>query len=81
MIMIVSREADGRLSARLESPTQAPGVPVPTQNVESDGSRLSFTSSMVQGSYAATWDEARKAWVGKWTQNGVDMSLDWARAP
>ena len=30
MIMVVSREADGRLSARLESPTQAPGVPVPT---------------------------------------------------
>jgi hypothetical protein len=32
------------------------------------------------GAYEAKWDEAKKAWVGQWSQNGVDLQLDLSRA-
>jgi hypothetical protein len=35
---------------------------------------------MVGGSYTATWSAEQKSWIGLWTQNGVDMQLNWTRA-
>jgi hypothetical protein len=64
-----------------ESPTQAPGIQIPAENVASDGAKLSFDVAMAAGSYASTWDEAKKIWAGTWTQNGTGMPLDLARAP
>jgi hypothetical protein len=81
LVLTVTKDAAGKLAAVAESPEQAPGMQIPTENVVSDGLKLSFDVSVVAGDYAGTWDEAKKAWVGTWKQNGLEMPLDFARAP
>jgi hypothetical protein len=80
-VLIVSKDAGGKLSAVGESPSQAPGMQIPAENVVSDGSKLTFDVAAVAGGYAGTWDDSKKAWVGMWTQQGLAMPLDFARAP
>jgi uncharacterized protein len=80
-ILATIKQADGRLITTLESPTQAPGVTIPTENVVCDGTTLSFASTTVSGAYSAKWDAGRKAWVGVWKQNGVDMPMELMRTP
>jgi hypothetical protein len=80
-ILTVTKGEDGKLAATGESPSQAPGMVIPAENVASDGATLSFEVSLAAGSYSGTWDDAKKAWVGIWKQSGVDMPLDFARAP
>lgn len=77
----VATGAGGDLTATAESPTQAPGVTIPTEAVKSDGASFSFEVSMAQGSYSGTWDAAKKAWVGIWKQSGMNMPLEFTRAP
>jgi hypothetical protein len=80
-IVTIAKGADGKLSANLESPSQAPGQQFPADKVESDGAKLTFEAAAIAGSYSGTWDAGQKAWVGKWTQGGVEMALDLSRAP
>jgi hypothetical protein len=77
----ITKGTDGKLSATAESPSQAPGMAIPTENVTSDGKALSFEVAMAMGSYSGAWDAKKKAWVGTWKQGGQDMQLDLARAP
>ena len=77
----VTKDAAGALSATAESPTQAPGMVIPTENVASDGTKLSFDVAMAAGSYSGTWDAAKGAWVGVWKQGGLDMPMELKRAP
>ena len=77
----VTKDAAGALSATAESPMQAPGMVIPTENVASDGTKLSFDVAMAAGSYAGTWDAAKGAWVGTWKQGGLDMPMELKRAP
>ena len=79
-VLTVTKDAAGKLAAVGESPSQAPGMQIPTENVVSDGAKLTFDVSAVAGNYAGTWDEAKKAWVGMWKQNGLDMPLAFTRA-
>jgi hypothetical protein len=79
--VMVTKGTDGKLAATVESPTQAPGVVMPTENVTSDGNALSFEVAMVRGSYSGTWDASKKAWVGTWKQNGRETQLDLTKAP
>ena len=79
--LTVAKDNSGALSATAESPSQAPGMVIPTENVASDGDKLSFEVAMAQGSYAGTWDAANGAWVGVWKQNGFDMPMELRRAP
>jgi hypothetical protein len=76
----LTKGPDGKLAATVESPTQAPGVAIPTENVTSDGNTLSFEVGVVMGSYSSTWDASKKAWVGTWKQDGEEMQLDLAQA-
>jgi hypothetical protein len=80
-VLTVTRGADGKLTAVGESPSQAPGAQIPAENVTSDGAKLTFDVAAVAGGYSGVWDEAKKAWVGTWKQQGFDMALDFARAP
>ena len=77
----VTKDAAGALSATAESPTQAPGMVIPTENVASDGANLSFDVALAAGSYSGTWDAAKGAWVGAWKQGGLDMPMELKRAP
>ncbi len=80
MVVTVSKDAAGALTAIGESPAQAPGMQIPTENVVSDGSKLAFDVQAVGGRYEGVWDEGKKSWVGTWSQTGYDMPLDLARA-
>jgi len=79
--LTVAKDGAGALTATAASPTQAPGMVIPTENVASDGDRLSFEVAMAQGSYAGTWDAAKSAWVGIWKPNGYEMPMELKRAP
>ena len=79
IVVTVQKAADGALAGYLESPDQT-NEHIPISAVTSDGKGLSFLSIDVMGSYEAKWDEAKKAWIGQWTQNGVDLQLDLTRA-
>ena len=80
LVIRVTKAADGKLSATLESTAQAPGQQFPLDTITSDGSTLSFTLAMVQASFTGKWDAAQKAWVGTFTQ-GADTPLSLTRAP
>lgn len=79
--LTVTKDAAGKLAATAESPTQAPGMVIPTENVTNDGDKLTFEVSLAQGSYAGTWDAAKGAWIGVWKQNGLEMPMELQRAP
>lgn len=79
--LTVAKDAAGALSATAESPSQAPGMVIPTENVASDGDTLSFEVGMAQGSYSGTWDAANAVWIGVWKQNGFEMPMELRRAP
>jgi hypothetical protein len=79
-VLNVTKDAAGKLAAVGESPSQAPGMQIPAENVVSDGATLTFQVAAVGGSYAGTWDEAKKSWLGMWKQNNFEMPLDFARS-
>ncbi len=78
--LTVAKDEAGTLTATAESPTQAPGMVIPTENVASDGDTLSFEVALAQGSYAGMWDATKAAWVGVWKQGGLDMPMELKRA-
>jgi hypothetical protein len=79
IVVTVQKAADGALAGYLESPDQT-NEHIPISALKSDGKSLSFLSIDVMGSYEAKWDDAKKAWIGQWSQNGADLSLDLTRA-
>jgi hypothetical protein len=79
--LTVTKDGAGVLAATAESPMQAPGMVIPTENVTNDGDKLSFDVALAQGSYAGTWDAANRAWIGVWKQNGLEMPMELRRAP
>jgi uncharacterized protein len=80
VVITILKDAAGKFSAGLESPTQAPGQVLPADACASDGVKLTISATIIMGSYAATWDADKKVWVGKWTQGGEDASLDLSRS-
>jgi hypothetical protein len=75
----VTKGADGKLAGVGE--TAQSTDPIPMENLISDGSKISFSSAAVQGSYEGAWDDASKSWKGTWTQNGQGQPLALTRAP
>lgn len=71
LVITVAKGADGKLTANLESPAQAPGMMIPATTIASDGKTIAFTVDNLRVSYSGTWDAAKKAWVGTFTQGGA----------
>lgn len=63
----ITAKAGGGYQGTLSSPDQAPGD-FPLDEVKVDGGTLTFSMAAIMGSYKGQWDEAKKAWVGQWTQ-------------
>jgi hypothetical protein len=80
LVITVAKAADGKLSAQLESPAQAPGKQFPADTITSDGTKMTFTLAAMRVSYTGTWDVKKKAWVGTFTQGG-DVPLELKRTP
>ncbi len=80
VVVLVEKSGDGKLSGHLESLSNAGAKIMPAENFVSDGAKFSFTSDKMGGSYSAVWDAAKKAWVGTWTQSGINAALELRRA-
>ena len=82
IVITVAKGADGKLTANLESPAQAPGQQMPATTITSDGATIAFALASVPGSpsYTGKWDAAKKAWVGTFTQGGGSLPLSLTRA-
>jgi hypothetical protein len=81
LVITVAKGADGKFSANLESPAQAPGMLIPATTIASDGATIAFTVENLRVSYSGKWDAAQKAWVGAFTQNGGSMPLSLKKTP
>jgi pimeloyl-ACP methyl ester carboxylesterase len=64
----VSKSADGQWEGVLQSPDQS-NASFKVDKIDSSSKQLSFSLAKFNASYAAEWDESKKAWVGSWTQN------------
>ena len=75
VVLIVSKEADGKLSAKLESTSQAPGQWIPVDSVTADGMTLTLSIAALQADYKGVWNTEAKVWVGALMQAGTAMNL------
>jgi len=67
--------ADGRHEGALDSLDQgALGIPL-SDVTETDGA-LAFQVPAIHGRYKGRWDAGAKAWVGRWSQGGLDIPLN-----
>lgn len=73
IVVHVKKDAAGHYAATMESPDQGKFV-LPAEQVVVDAEHLGFKIAQIGGSYAGTWDAAKKGWVGTWTQ-GQSMAL------
>lgn len=76
--MHLTRGGDGKLTGLLESLDQG-DAKIPLGAVDASPDHLKFTVPPVNGSYEATWNDAKAQWTGVWRQ-GRDIPLDLHRA-
>ncbi|MFZ0315288.1 MAG: serine hydrolase domain-containing protein [Candidatus Korobacteraceae bacterium] len=67
LVLHLTAASDGKLMATLDSPRQG-GYGIPGNQVQSDGSTLSFAVPSVHGSYTGTLSADGKTISGTWTQ-------------
>lgn len=75
----VTRDASGKLGARLISLDQSP-TPIPCANVTLTGATFSFEVPAVKGSYSGRLSTDGKTIAGTWTQGG-SLPLTFERQP
>lgn len=80
IVVIVTKDGAGKLSATLESPSQAPGMLIPADTVANEGETFAMTIAALRAEYSANWDGGARSWVGKFTQSGTPMDLTMTRA-
>ncbi|MGN6424410.1 MAG: alpha/beta hydrolase family protein [Asticcacaulis sp.] len=78
IVVHLTRGGDGKLTGSLESLDQG-DAKIPLGTVDSSSGHLKFTVPPVNGSYEATWNQAKAQWTGTWRQ-GRDIPLDLHRA-
>lgn len=76
----VKRDAQGGLTASLESVDQAPGEAIPVSGVSLDQDQLTLTIDALGAAYVGRFDAALDTWQGHWRQ-GREMPLNWERGP
>ena len=80
IVVVIAKDSAGKLSATLESTSQAPGVLLAADTVTNEGDKFSLTFEKILGDYKATWNAEAKVWVGTWTQAQTPMKLTMTRA-
>lgn len=81
VVIAITKDSGGKLSATLESTSQAPGVLLAADTVTNEGGELTLTFDRIQGDYKGTWNSEARVWVGTWTQAETPMKLTMTRAP
>lgn len=80
LILHIRRDAAGVVTGSLDSPLQnAAGIAL--ADIVVSAGNMAFTVPAVSGRYEGTWDDAAKAWKGRWSQNGMTWPLDLAARP
>lgn len=77
LILHVTKDAKGALSATLESPDQGPGS-MQASEIAVNGSHMAWKVASIGASYNGDWDAAKGQWSGTFSQ-GSDMALTLAR--
>ncbi|HEV2700461.1 MAG TPA: serine hydrolase domain-containing protein [Steroidobacteraceae bacterium] len=80
LLVHIKRNAAGALNGTMDSPSQgANGLPL--GDIKADAGSLSFTVSVVGGSYKGQWLADGKLWRGEWSQAGQHWPLALVTAP
>lgn len=74
LIVTITKDDDGALSAQLESPDQAPGQKIPVTSVRIDDQTLRLEINAIGAKYEGAWDEENTRWEGVLTQ-GIELPL------
>jgi serine-type D-Ala-D-Ala carboxypeptidase/endopeptidase len=74
IVVHIKADESSKLQGTLDSPDQG-AFGIPLQDVVATADSLAFLVPAVAGRYEAKWDQARKAWVGQWSQGGPSLPL------
>ncbi len=74
LIFTISQDADGHLSATMESPDQAPGQQIPISEITVDDDHLQIMVKVLGASIEADWDNEHEHWVGTFSQ-GMELPI------
>jgi pimeloyl-ACP methyl ester carboxylesterase len=74
LVLHVSRGADAKLGATIESYDQNPGKPAEVTEISLAGTHLSWKVASLNATYEGDWDAAAQAWKGTFHQ-GADLPL------
>jgi pimeloyl-ACP methyl ester carboxylesterase len=74
LVLKVSQNAEGMLSAKMDSVDQG-AMDLPVSKISLTGNSVTFEISMVGGSYEGTWDKQKQEISGQWSQGGMSLPL------
>lgn len=74
LIVTITTDDDGNLSAVLESPDQAPGQKIPVTEITIEDNHMHFAIAMINATYEADWDDEAQHWSGTFSQ-GANLPL------
>lgn len=69
LIVTITTDDDGNLSAVLESPDQAPGQKIPVTEITIEDDHMHFAIAMINATYEADWDDDAQHWSGTFSQS------------
>ncbi|MFG0298051.1 MAG: alpha/beta hydrolase family protein [Phycisphaerales bacterium JB047] len=74
LIVTITTDDDGNLSAVLESPDQAPGQKIPVTEITIEDDHMHLVIAMINATYEANWDDEAQHWSGTFSQ-GANLPL------
>jgi len=74
LIVTITQDDAGKLSAEMESPDQAPGRKFPISEVSVVDDHLALKVQVIGAGIEADWDEEQQAWVGTFSQ-GMNIPI------
>jgi len=74
IIVTITEDDSGELTAHLESPDQAPGQLIPISEVSVVDDHLSIAIKMLGASIEAVWDDDEQHWAGTFSQ-GMNLPI------
>lgn len=74
LIVTISTDDEGELTAVLESPDQAPGQKIAISEITVEDGLMHFAISRLGATYEATWDDEAQQWSGTFSQ-GAKLPL------
>ena len=74
LIFTITQDDEGKLSATMESPDQAPGQHIPISEITVVDGHLAIAVSIIGATIEAEWDDENEHWVGTFSQ-GMELPI------